>query len=1149
MPTNTGNIDNQKAKATSDPSSHSAPKEGASGYVELGNSDQNPERIERLGNYLSNTTKNTTDDERNAEAYGNTNKNPDPLGISHTSGKQKADFPIGSPGTRTETIEEEYNTSVQGAIEWFKNLSKDGETFSEENIASVITQDIRESESPNLRHGSGHSLLTDDERARKLVAKEIEVGKSSNVSNSRWAGVGTKKFPRRRLRRSTNEITRGVMDDIRSVRGIEESHGSKYGDFERPGMPNIKDYTGEDMPKYWDDYFNSLKRYGPALKKKAANMDLDADNDERKARKGSFGGSFGMSGGNITEADLGEAYSKVDLNDLTPEETIGQFDNENVANDAIPINEQTHNDSSYGHFYTANAPFQPGGFPGMNGSLELVGVLTEIWVAMSVKISVVAAVIEAGNLGISEIGNLVTGKRPYNNSYYSDPQTKNPTDYEKGESGWRPNPSNAGQKGIDALIKSQAQNEERKGPVIVGSQLVLPVAASILDIVDEEATSLLQNVAREMNIYVPRHIMTEMKNRTGSYGFEKGFKGAITQMADVATAYIRAVTAGFAVFAANIVGRDVGRSVGYYRTILKEIVRSQASNNDRYEMDTSSKSGWEDFLRGIGKDNKLMSFMNHLAMIGDLGVARGVSGYTGFTENKVPLDYVQNYPTLRTASTRIPGDKKSRLSLTETPSMMLKPSNAHTIMTRLENLGFGGGEYVHDGWNQTIHKQGSYSNSDFEELSKRYRKPENSKSRFSPKEVQIVEDQLEAEHMPFYIQDLRTNEIISFHAFLNSLSDSYTGEWSGVKGFGRLEAAQIYGGGSRSIGVSFTMAAMNQEDFDEMYMKINKLTTLVYPQWSEGTLVQQGENKFVQPFSQVPTASPLCRIRIGEIFASNYSKTAMARMMGVGNNEFKYNDVDIKETEIKITPLKNTYYLTRNGFNAEILGRPKADGSGVWTKEDWAYPQRHLEKLGPWQVVVNSTSDSIGLFTGPDGKELYEDLTGNNMDSPEEVFKWLDTFTDYSLVKITERIEAVVTADAEDRPHGISQLFDSQFNPVFKAFESSMGRGIAVAINSIGIDWKLNSAPWNLMPGERAPRMCEITLGLIPIHDITPGLDHTGINRAPIYKVGSSRKYTGDVWHNQAAFGDLVSEIKTHEKNAMEGRLPVEPPQATEGGK
>ena len=96
---------------------------------------------------------------------------------------------------------------------------------------------------------------------------------------------------------------------------------------------------------------------------------------------------------------------------------------------------------------------------------------------------------------------------------------------------------------------------------------------------------------------------------------------------------------------------------------------------------------------------------------------------------------------------------------------------------------------------------------------------------------------------------------------------------------------------------------------------------------------------------------------------------------------------------------------------------------------------------------------------------------------------------------------------------------------IFKSFESSMGRGIAVAITSIGLEWKLGSMPWSMEVGRRAPRMCEITLGLIPIHDITPGLDHNGINRAPIYKVGSSRDLTGDVWYNDEEFKEMQKNI------------------------
>jgi hypothetical protein len=40
-------------------------------------------------------------------------------------------------------------------------------------------------------------------------------------------------------------------------------------------------------------------------------------------------------------------------------------------------------------------------------------------------------------------------------------------------------------------------------------------------------------------------------------------------------------------------------------------------------------------------------------------------------------------------------------------------------------------------------------------------------------------------------------------------------------------------------------------------------------------------------------------------------------------------------------------------------------------------------------------------------------------------------------------------------------------------------------------------------PGNRAPRSCKVQMSFEPIHDIAPGLDHEGFNRAPIYPVGN----------------------------------------------
>lgn len=39
-------------------------------------------------------------------------------------------------------------------------------------------------------------------------------------------------------------------------------------------------------------------------------------------------------------------------------------------------------------------------------------------------------------------------------------------------------------------------------------------------------------------------------------------------------------------------------------------------------------------------------------------------------------------------------------------------------------------------------------------------------------------------------------------------------------------------------------------------------------------------------------------------------------------------------------------------------------------------------------------------------------------------------------------------------------------------------------------------------PGYVAPKFIKVTMAIAPIHDIAPGIDSDGVNRAPIYPVG-----------------------------------------------
>ena len=86
-------------------------------------------------------------------------------------------------------------------------------------------------------------------------------------------------------------------------------------------------------------------------------------------------------------------------------------------------------------------------------------------------------------------------------------------------------------------------------------------------------------------------------------------------------------------------------------------------------------------------------------------------------------------------------------------------------------------------------------------------------------------------------------------------------------------------------------------------------------------------------------------------------------------------------------------------------------------------------------------------------------------------------------------------------------------NPFVRAFNSSKGRGLAGFISSFSMDLLSDDASWDTELNSRAPKLLKITIGFSPVHDITPGIDHSGFNTATFYNVGEiMSSVSGDVW-------------------------------------
>lgn len=282
--------------------------------------------------------------------------------------------------------------------------------------------------------------------------------------------------------------------------------------------------------------------------------------------------------------------------------------------------------------------------------------------------------------------------------------------------------------------------------------------------------------------------------------------------------------------------------------------------------------------------SKAVQVMNVFATVGDIvlqvtGKKFNEDTFQQDIKTAAGIEQVDDLP--ETAGTRISksrvGSGRSPLSLSwrgsSLPGLYLLPDDVVKASLQMGNLTSGENP-----------ARGMLASS---LIDKTYADPnmKGEKARIPGDIVKIIEDKLDAEYVPFYFHDLRTNEIISFHAFLENLSDGFNAQYNSFKSYGRADPIKTYSQTTRTVSLSFTVAATSRDDFDEMWYKVNRLIACVYPKYTPGQLVENGEVKFEQPFSQVIGATPLMRLRVGDVVKSNYSRFNLARFFGIGSEK------------------------------------------------------------------------------------------------------------------------------------------------------------------------------------------------------------------------------------------------------------------------
>jgi len=512
------------------------------------------------------------------------------------------------------------------------------------------------------------------------------------------------------------------------------------------------------------------------------------------------------------------------------------------------------------------------------------------------------------------------------------------------------------------------------------------------------------------------------------------------------------------------------------------------------------------------RESKMIKFMDILAVIGDISIMTDNaedSSTTNLFESSIDgvLDKIDDSilpnPAALIKKNRLSSNVNSRLSdhlawgSNTLRSQYLLPSsigNAELLFKQTSNIQAGLKQFPG------------------------FVKSEN--NRISQDDVRNIERELDAYYVPFYFHDLRTNEIISFHSFIESITDSHEAAYAETEGYGRIGKVHAYKNTNRSIACSFKVVATNPTDFSEMWHKVNKLVLMLYPQYTAGRQVTYRsadgtEQKFIQPFSQLISNSPMIRMRLGDLIKTNFSDLDLARMFGVGTDQFQITEADpnnanqLAEYNKKLDDAMEV--ITQKHLAADfeagdkfVLSTQDSPGSRkpktrvIKKKKGNQTPKTPSKTLyivdsvlGPKKYIIKPA------YPIPNAKEMQVNFNGR---VPEGL---IETHIPYVSKKAADTLGAPPDAVFDDVTLSkAKEFFDPELNPVVKSFESVKGQGLPGFIKRLSFDWA--DARWDTEGlNQRAPMWMKIDIEFSPVNEINPGIDSSGAAIGMPYNIGS----------------------------------------------
>jgi len=198
--------------------------------------------------------------------------------------------------------------------------------------------------------------------------------------------------------------------------------------------------------------------------------------------------------------------------------------------------------------------------------------------------------------------------------------------------------------------------------------------------------------------------------------------------------------------------------------------------------------------------------------------------------------------------------------------------------------------------------------------------------------------------MPFYFKDMRDGAFIFFRAYLEGLSENVSPQWSSQTYMGRSEPVWVYERAEREINFTLKLFAQSKKELSAIYEKMNRLTSLCYPEYFiDNDNVNYGNR--MKP--------PLTKLRLGDMYGSKNNE-----LMGyIKSLSYSVDQSSPYETEINKKVPK--HIITTIGYqviHGQLPQLKKSDGTnyefyGYTGNNEMADPQNISTRLGSGEDV------------------------------------------------------------------------------------------------------------------------------------------------------------------------------------------------------